>query len=259
MHYLTKRLAIAFAALNLIACDQTKSTSQTQNGSAVSEESPGQKSREQNTYFVISSWITKDRQEALNHIPNQQKQLMSLWNRGLVENIYYNQKGKFSDGQPLSLIACFVKAENEDAARAMLDTTDIVKNKLANYTIRQVGNVISSRSENAVKLSAGTAIESYAVVWELKNQDAKKDSTIFISQSKTTAQLQNVGIIENIYVNTESIGKKNSDIKPAVFIINAKNEAGARQVLNEMPIVKSGIASYGLHHVGQFMSGVKSL
>lgn len=247
-------LFISLACL-VLACDSNNQTEKSQQTSA--SLSAQTKLPEDKTYMVITSWTTKDRAKAMEHVPIQQKQLMSLWNKGLVENIYYNQKAKFNDGQPLPLIAFFSNGQNEFDVRAMLDSTDIVANGLASYTLREVGRNIFPRSENAAKLSAGTQIESYAVVWTLAAGKAKTDTASYKDQAMMTAKLQDVGILENIYVDLNPIDTKPSAINPAVFIINAKNEVGARRVLDQMPIVKSGKATYGLHDVGQFFLGIK--
>jgi len=251
-------LTLTAGSIMLAACQNTtkESTDHTGSTPAVAE-TRAAAPVETKTYFVVTSWLTKNRELAMEHTPNQQKQLIQLWNKGIVENIYYNQRGKFSDGGPLPLIAFFINAADEITARATLDTTDIVLHNLASYTLRQVGRNIFRRNENAVKLSAGTAIESYAVTWTLAGDRATMDTTSFNAQAMLTAQLQEVGILENIYVDLSPLKAKTSGAEPAVFILNTKTEKDARRLLDEMPIVKAKKATYGLHHIGQFLMGVK--
>jgi len=249
-------LSISLGSL-FFACEGKKQTTNTATTAPAAAQATTAAIQDSKTYFVLTSWTTSDRAKAMEHVPNQQKQLMSLWNKGLVENIYYNQNAKFKDGEPLPLIAFFANGANEFDVRTMLDSTDIVIHNLATYTLREVGRKIFLRSRNAANLTAGTAIESYAVVWTLTGDRSKMDTTSFTAQAIMTARLQDVGILENIYVDLSPLGTKASAINPAVFIINSKDKAGAKKVLDEMPIVKSKKATYGLYDVGQYFMGTK--
>ncbi|WP_159478574.1 hypothetical protein [Dyadobacter sp. 3J3] len=247
--------AVCFTAL--ISCQSNRKETTDNTQSAPAETKPAAMPAETKTFFVVTSWVTKNRELAMEHVPNQQKQLVKLWNQGIVENIYYNQRGKFSDGAPLPLIAFFINAADEITARATLDSTDIVRNNLAKYTLRQVGRNIFRRNENAQKLSAGTTIESYAVTWTLNGNRATMDTTGYTDQAIMTAKLQEVGILENIYVDLTPIKQKTTGAEPAVFIVNAKSEKHAHDILDAMPIVRNKKASYAMHDVGQFFMGIK--
>ena len=208
------------------------------------------------TFFVLTSWATTDRNKAMAHIPNQQRQLMGLWNKRIVENIYYDQKGKFSNDQPLSLIAFFIKASTENNAHLALDTTDIVKNNLANYTLRPVGQLAFGRSENATKVGS-EAGHVYAVIWAFLEKGNKIDTTVLKQQIKVDTKLQQDGIVENGYIDQNSLSAQSNGTQPGLYFINTKSEADARKVLDAMPLVKSKMATYGLRDVGQFFTGVK--
>ena len=208
------------------------------------------------TFFVITSWTTTDRNKAMAHIPTQQKQLMSLWNKGIVETIYYDQKGKFADNQPLSLIAFFIKSPTEDGAHLSLDTTDLVKNNLAEYTLRPVGQSVFGRSPQAMKV-ASTTNHVYAVIWAFLVEKDKLDTKILGEQARLNEKLQQEGLLENGYIDLSSLSADSGGTQPGIYFINAKSEDEARKVLDTMPLVTSKQATYGLRDVGQFFAGSK--
>ncbi len=207
-------------------------------------------------FFVITSWTTTDRDKAMAHIPNQQKQLMGLWNKGIVENIYYDQKGKFTNNQPLSLIAFFIKASTEDDAHLALDTTDLVKSNLAEYTLRPVGQNVFGRSDKAMKV-ASTTDHVYAVIWAFLVERSKLDPEILRKQAILNEKLQQEGLLENGYIDFRLSSENSEGTQPGIYFINAKSEAEARKVLDTMPLVTSKQATYGLRDVGQFLAGTK--
>ncbi|GAB4041561.1 hypothetical protein [Spirosoma jeollabukense] len=189
-----RTLFILASFFGLGACQSTtqKSDQAQTDTTAVIPDTVAQTEKPSN-FFVLTSWATTDRNKAMAYVPNQQKQLMGLWRKGIVENIYYNQKGKFADGQPLVLIGFFLKGLTEAQAHQALDTTDVVKTNLANYSLQLVGQPVFGRSDKALTISAA-GTETYAVIWAfLVNRDSL-DRAVLGEQMNLNIRLQREGI-----------------------------------------------------------------
>ncbi|GAB3926145.1 DUF6491 family protein [Larkinella terrae] len=251
-----RALLVFITFLGLYACQSNKTNEEStqQDTTVIAAQDAADVAAQK--YFVITSWTTTDRNKAITHIQNQQKQLMELWNKGIVENIYYDQKGKFADNEPLSVVAFFIKASTEDAAHLALDTTDLVKNNLADYSLRPVGQRVFDRSKKAMNL-ASKANRVYAVIWAFLVERDKLDTNVLREQAIRNEKLEQEGVLENGYIDLNSLSANSGGTQPGIYFINAKNEVDARKVLDTMPLVTSKQAAYGLRNVGQFLAGVK--
>lgn len=251
-----KVLLLVVSLAGLYACQSNTYKDEQMQQAAADSTKDTTATPETKKFFVLTSWSTTDRNKALAHIPNQQKQLMGLWQKGVVENVYYNQKGKFNDDQPLSLIAFFINASSEDQARMALDTTDIVKSNLANYTLRPVGEQVFGRNDKAMKL-ASTTDHVYAVIWAFLVDRTKLDTKILDEQKAFGKKLEQEGIIENGYIDLSSLSSQTNDTQPGIYFINAKSEADAKKIIDDMPMIQAKQATYGLRDIGQFFIGKK--
>lgn len=65
-------------------------------------------------------------------------------------------------------------------------------------------------------------------------------------------KLYEKGILENAYKNSPY----NEAIKNfTVYFINADSEEEAKEILNDMPFAKSGVADFKIRYVGHYMRG----
>ncbi|WP_353718759.1 hypothetical protein [Dyadobacter sp. 676] len=168
-----KKSLIMLSILCMFSCasndyydNNSDGSKETASGSA---SSPTETHSPAKTFFVLTSWKTQNRQLAMQSIPVAQKQLMGLWKKGIVENVYYRQNGDIKNNEPLALVAFFIKAASEDDVRATLDTTVLVKNQLATYTLREVGKNVLGRNDNTSRLNSAVNIETFAVTWSMSN------------------------------------------------------------------------------------------
>lgn len=181
---------------------------------------------------------------------------MRLWEKGIVENVYDNQKGKFSGNEPRSLSAFSIKAPGEAAAHQALDTTDIVKSNLATYSLRPIGETAFGRNDKATKMAA-TDGYAFAVLWALQTERTKNRHYSFERTGQCGVKLMQEGVIENGYIDPTLTSMNIEGKQPAIFFINAPSEKAARKILDKMSLVKEKQATYGLHDVGQFFLGRK--
>jgi len=248
-----KPLLMPIMVCLFLSCQTTESKHETKKPDSLSVFKDSVEKKEIKKFFVLTKWSTTDREKALSHIPKQQKQLMSLWNKGIVENIYYPPKGKIEADKPLALIAFIINGTSEKEVRTTLDTTDIVKSNLASYTLIPVGYNVFNRNEEALKL---VSIEkTYAVLLAFLVEKDKLNSKIIGEQALLNSKLHEQGILENAYINLNFLAADSTGTQPAIFFINAKNEKDAKILLDKMPLVTSKQATYALHNVGRFLVG----
>ena len=71
-------------------------------------------------------------------------------------------------------------------------------------------------------------------------------------QATKTLELWTIGTIENVYFDAEKIHDvvNKGDVARVMFFIKAKTDGEAKEILDEMPLVKKKVAKYTLHRVG---------
>jgi hypothetical protein len=203
-----------------------------------------------NTFLVVTSIAASDKQQFLDHAVKQTDQIDSLYNKGIVENIYYKTDTKFGKNDLLPTVVFFVKANSEADAKQILNKTDFIKYNVGKYELREVGTPwfgVSDKS-GAVRLEKQNV---FGVEWNLNKEASKIDNQIIEDQVNQVAQLYKEGIFENAYLNVSDKDTKN----PAIFFMNAKDENEAKKVLDNLPMTKSKNGSYKIHPVGNFMKG----
>lgn len=91
---------------------------------------------------------------------------------------------------------------------------------------------------------------NFAVVWNwtTKNEQLVTDNSITISNELTS--LWKKGIVENTYYNSESKADKLSYFPNISFSLKAKSLENAKEILNDLTVVKKGIATYKLYPIG---------
>ena len=104
------------------------------------------------TFAVVWDWTTADREQINNKLGAQTNQLLELWKKGIVENVYLNTESEFADGETLPNVVFFINAENEKEAKNNLDGVIFVKNGIAKYNLYPVGKLWLPRHGDFQKL-----------------------------------------------------------------------------------------------------------
>lgn len=204
-----------------------------------------------NTYAVIPSLITENVQKFNDNISEQASQLNTLWQEGIVENLYYDVEGQQVNDQIIPSIAYFIRATDIDKARDILDQSVFRSKNIGTFELIPVGNFLFGQSDNAGELRLKKK-NVYVVIWDLLKPYNEVDPQIIQNQFDADFKLYEDGVLENAYKNSpydESI--KNL----TVYFMNADSKEEANKILNEMPFVKSNTASFKVFYVGHLMRG----
>ena len=122
------------------------------------------------------------------------------------------------------------------------------------------GGVEQKKSEQqATRLETESDVEklekigrlNFAVVWKWNTNDEKLVSDNFKQIAGEMTKLWENGNAENFYYNAKSRTDKFLYFPNIVFTLKAKNINEAKNILNELSIVKKEIATYRLFPVGQ--------
>lgn len=204
-----------------------------------------------NTYAVITSVVTENAQKFNDNIKEQATQLDKLWEEGIVENLYYDAEGPIVENQTLPRIAYFIRATDKEKARDILEETIFMRKEIGSFELIPVGNFLFGQSEKAADVRIKKQ-NVYVVIWDLLKPYDQVDRKDIENQFSADFKLYEEGVLENAYKNSpydESINNF------TVYFINAENIEEANAILNDMPFVKSNIASYKIMYVGHLMRG----
>lgn len=207
------------------------------------------------TFAVVWTTITLQKDKMVKHLPAQTKQLKDLWDKGVVENVYFNTDEKFHDGETWPNIMFFVKAKDKEAATEILNEMDFVKYKLANYKLHPVGVLWLKRSKLALD-KVQKSKKTYGLVWATNPNSVYTEDDIKIQSSDLT-NLWKEGFIENAYFDIVGAGTGNRDRPTMVNFVNAENEEEVHKILSDLHFIKKGISNYMLFDVGVLWLGVK--
>ena len=92
-----------------------------------------------NKYAVVWDSISKENLMFKKHIQEQAAVLLSLWNKGVVENIYLNHELDEVKYKRKASIVFFIEAKNEDEANKILKQLPFVKHDVLKYKLYPVG------------------------------------------------------------------------------------------------------------------------
>ena len=92
-----------------------------------------------NKYAVVWGSISQESPLFKQHIQEQAAVLMSLWKKGVVENIYLNREVHKPQNKRNASIVFFIKAKNKDEANEILKKLPFVQHDVLNYTLYPVG------------------------------------------------------------------------------------------------------------------------
>ena len=92
-----------------------------------------------NKYAVVSDSISQESPLFKQHIQEQAAALVSLWQKGVVENIYLNREVNKPENSRNANIVFFIKAKNKDEANEILKQLPFVQHDVINYELYPVG------------------------------------------------------------------------------------------------------------------------
>ena len=92
-----------------------------------------------NKYAVVSDSISQESPLFKQHIQEQAAVMISLWEKGVVENIYLNRDANKPESNRKANIVFFVKAKNKDEANEILKQLPFVQHDVINYELYPVG------------------------------------------------------------------------------------------------------------------------
>ena len=92
-----------------------------------------------NKYAAVSDSISQESPLFKQHIQEQAAVLMSLWKKGVVENIYLNREVNKPENKRNANIVFFIKAKNKDEANEILKQLPFVQHDVLNFTLYPVG------------------------------------------------------------------------------------------------------------------------
>jgi hypothetical protein len=245
-----KVLSILIVSIFFISCSDNKKKNNEK--SEIKTEEKESFKRLQN-YAVVFKWATKDEKLVEENVQQQADQLLSMWKKKTVENVYFDSESKADKLSYFPNISFFLKAEDTKQAETILTNLHFVKKRIASYTIYPVGALWLKRSKEKV------TSKSYVAVW---NTVTKHDNSNIGEQIENTAKEQSdavlklwkEGRIENVYFDIEGTVKLNMKTD-FVFFINTNSMEEAKKICDNLPFSKKRLASYKLQQVGVFWMG----
>lgn len=153
--------------------------------------------------------------------------------------------------QVIPTIAYFIRATDIDAARNVLDQMVFRTKNIGTFELIPVGNFLFGQSEKSGEVRLKKK-NSYVVIWDLLKPYNEVDPQIIQNQFDADFKLCEEGVLENAYKNSPYDASINNF---TVYFMNANSEEEAKKILNELPFVKSNIASFKLYYVGHLMRG----
>ena len=93
-------------------------------------------------------------------------------------------------------------------------------------------------------------INTYAAVWKWATNDVQLMENNTVTIGNELQELYKKGIVENAYYNADSKIDKFEYFPNITFFVKANSNKNAENILDNLTIVKKGIATYTLHQVG---------
>lgn len=206
------------------------------------------------TFAVVWKTVSMRKEKLEEIIPAQTKQLQELWDKGIVENVYFKTDEEFGKDETWPNIMFFLKAKNKEAAKEQLEKMEFVINKLATYELHPVGLLWLTRNDKTLE-KVQKSKRTFGVVWTSEASKKPTDDDIRL-QSESFQNLWNEGFIENAYFDVVGAGTGNRDRPTMVNFVNAKNEDEAHNILKDLHFIKNNTSTYMLFDVGVLWMGV---
>lgn len=241
-----KYLYLLFVFLVLFSCNSSNKQntenqeSTTKNNSLSSEFN----------YAVVWNWTTKDNDLLTQNLPIFTKELRSLWERGIIENVYLDNGPREHNTPPFPSISFFLKSNDINNTTSILDSLSFVKNGVASYKLYPVGLLWLGQNTNSSKKH-----KTFVTIWETKN--IRPVDKLTKTQNDSIIALWNKGLIENIYFDVEGVldSNKKTDF---VFYVKASNLNDANAICNSLPFSIEKVASFKIVSAGTLWLGVNN-
>ncbi|MEM6345582.1 MAG: hypothetical protein AAF927_16940 [Bacteroidota bacterium] len=202
-------------------------------------------------FAVTWRWTTDNVQFVIDNSTQMSSELSELWNQNIVENAYFDTNAPIDKLGNLPNITFFIKAENEEKAKAILNGLTVVKEEIAEYELHPVGMLWLDRNTTAINQKGITG--SYVAIWETKRTLEASDP-VLKKQSDKMLALWNAGTIENVYFDNTS-GMRRNSITDFVFFVNSMTLEQAKVICETLPFFEQKIATYKMYQVGTFWMG----
>lgn len=203
-------------------------------------------------YAAVWQLTTEDYDHLMELLPKQQDHLFDYYNKGIIENIYFEKGEETGETYSIGSISFVVRATDKENARAILDAMPFAQSKISSYQLFPLGVKWLTRTDEHKKIAA-EAKQSFVVVWITTGTDEEMDAGAK-EQVDETLDLYKRGIIENAYLETEVIAGAKEGY-PIIYFINAKDVKSAKEILDNTLYVKMNLATYELRPVGNFWLG----
>ncbi len=239
----------------LISCAEQTSDN-VESGDVETQKSPPDLSKVGlRTYAVVWSWENEDPDLIQENLPSISMELNNLWMEERVENVYFDTDESSELVEPLPNISFFLRANDEQEARNILDELTVVKKELSSYELHPVGKFWLGRKPNLKR----TGMKSFVSVWttERSLDEIKGADKILQAQNDSILALWKRGILENAYLDIEGTYSPNEDQDFVVFV-NAISMDEAQKICDELPFSKEAIAGFELYEAGVFWLGLYS-
>lgn len=123
------------------------------------------------------------------------------------------------------------------------------KNDKNNDAVEAQQTVVSN-DDKVEDTSAFKKTENYAVVFKWATTDEKLVENNAMQQADQLLAMWKNNIVENVYYDSDAKVDKFSYFPNITFVIKAENVTAAETILNDLIVVKKGIATYSLYPVG---------
>ncbi len=201
-------------------------------------------------FAVVWNWATRDKKLVNENAAMFTKELLNLWEKNIIENVYFDSEAEVKDDMQFPAISFFMKAQSLDNAKSILDGLTIVRQEIAQYKIYPVGILWLGQNEETSEKNK--KLGSFVTVWETK--DKKPGDDLIKTQNDKILALWNSGTIENVYFDMEGISSANNKTD-FVFYVKADNLNDAETLCKSLPFYKENIASYQIFSAGTFWMG----
>ncbi len=243
MKYLT---TLVLMSAIVVSCNQTNQDSSSNTTAPVKEYG-------RQNYAVVWNWITNDKQLFEDNAVTISNELVDLWKKDIIENAYFNSEAEFNDSQQFPNISFFIKAKSKREAKEILNELTVVQKNISKYSIYPVGTKWLGRQKEEIYERGIT--KSWVSVWTtLGFESVAEPDELVKEQNDTMIDLWKKGVVENVYFDIEGASVRNEKTD-FVFFVNTNTKEEAKEILDDLPFTKEGVASYLLFPVGVFWMG----